>query len=103
MIDLTQTTIDNRGDWKYWVMCRNSNCILKCTDSKRIAFARVKEAIERYKEIGNYQYHDVVIFVRNSEDDWGMIYGEDIVGLTYWDYIKYKICRIKKGKKAQAD
>lgn len=96
MIDLTKTTIDGRGDWKYWVMLRGRSYIYKCTDSKREAYKELEEAIEFYKEVGSYEYHDIVIFVRHSKDDWGMIYGEDIVGLTYWDYIKYKIDRIKR-------
>ena len=96
MIDLTQVTINGKGDWKYWVMKRSNNYIIKCTDSKKEAYKELREAIERYKEVGNYIYHDTVIFIRNSYDDWGMIYGEDIVGLTYWDYIKYKIGRIKR-------
>ena len=96
MIDLTQVTINGRGDWKYWVMCRYSNYILRCTDSKAKAIEKVKEMTKFYQDIGRYRYHNIVIFIRNSWDDWGMIYGEDILGLTYWDYIKYKVKRITK-------
>lgn len=96
MIDLTKATMNGRGDWKYWVMCRHNNYIIKCTDSEARAIKELRNSIEFHKEIGTYMYHDIVIITRYSKDDWRMIYGEDILGITYWSYVKYQLRRIKR-------